>query len=152
MKKTILFLFLITLAGISRAQQPIDSLYLWVNFQKETIVIDIPKEYFTLRTVAPKLPGFVAVRKLNILVPPLPQNDLLLQSLHDYLTKTTEPADNYERLDWLRVMALYLYFSRNDLSKLAPEVLETLENWQTSSETFVIRKEAEMVLMWIKIK
>jgi hypothetical protein len=152
MKKTILFLFLITLAGISRAQQPIDSLYLWVNFQKETIVIDIPKDYFTLRTVVPKLPGFVAVRKLNILVPPLPQNDLLLQSLHDYLTKTTEPADNYERLDWLRVMALYLYFSRNDLSKLAPEVLETLENWQTSSETFVIRKEAEMVLMWIKIK
>lgn len=152
MKKTILFLFLITLAGISRAQQPIDSLYLWVNFQKETIVIDIPKDYFTLRTVAPKLPGFVAVRKLNILVPPLPQNDLLLQSLHDYLTKTTEPADNYERLDWLRVMALYLYFSRNDLSKLAPEVLETLENWQTSSETFVIRKEAEMVLMWIKIE
>lgn len=152
MKKTILFLFLITLASISRAQQPIDSLYLWVNFQKETIVIDIPKDYFTLRTVVPKLPGFVAVRKLNILVPPLPQNDLLLQSLHDYLTKTTEPADNYERLDWLRVMALYLYFSRNDLSKLAPEVLETLENWQTSSETFVIRKEAEMVLMWIKIK
>lgn len=152
MKKTILFLFLITLAGISRAQQPIDSLYLWVNFQKETIVIDIPKDYFTLRTVVPKLPGFVAVRKLNILVPPLPQNDILLQSFHDYLTKTTEPADNYERLDWLRVMALYLYFSRNDLSKLAPVVLERLEKWQTSSETFVIRKEAEMVLLWIRIK
>lgn len=89
MKKTIILLFFIAISGISRAQQPIDSLYLWVNFQKETIVIDIPKDYFTLRTVVPKLPGFVAVRKLNILVPPLPQKDLLLQTFHNYLTKST---------------------------------------------------------------
>jgi len=148
MKKTIILLFFIAISGISRAQQPIDSLYLWVNFQKETIVIDIPKDYFTLRTVAPKLPRFVAVRKLNILVPPLPQNDLLLQTFHNYLTKTTEPVDNYERLDWLRVMALYLYFSRNDLSKLAPEVLTTLENWQTAPSTNIIRKEVELVKRW----
>ncbi|KAF5032947.1 hypothetical protein DSECCO2_611850 [anaerobic digester metagenome] len=96
----------------------------------------------------PQLPRFVAVRKLNILVPPLPQKDLLLQTFHNYLTKTTEPADNYGRLDWLRVMALYLYFSRNDLSKLAPEVLTTLENWQTAPSTNIIRKEVELVKRW----
>jgi hypothetical protein len=151
MKKTIILLFFITLSGISRAQQPIDSLYLWVNFQEENIVIDIPKDYFTLRTIVPQLPRFVAVRKLNILVPPLPQKDLLLQTFHNYLTKSADPADNYQRLDWLRVMALYIYFSRNDLSKLAPEVLTTLENWQTAPDTYIIRKEVKLVRRWAEM-
>jgi hypothetical protein len=104
MKKIIILLFFIALSGISRAQQPIDSLYLWVNFQEENIVIDIPKDYFTLRTIVPQLPRFVAVRKLNILVPPLPAKEALLQSFRNYLTQSTSPADNYQRLDWLRVM------------------------------------------------
>lgn len=151
MKKTIILLFFITLAGISRAQQPIDSLYLWVNFQKETIVVDIPKDYFTLRTIVPQLPRFVAVRKLNILVPPLPAKENLLQTLEVQLTKNTNPADNYQRLDWLRVMALYIYFSQNDLSQLPPEVLTSLENWQTAPDTFVIRKEVELVRRWVEI-
>ncbi|MFH1120434.1 MAG: hypothetical protein V1775_11480 [Bacteroidota bacterium] len=151
MKKTIILLFLISLCGISRAQQPIDSLYLWVNFQEEAILIDIPDDYFNHRTAVPQLPRFVALRKLNMLVPPLPQKDMLLQSFGNYLAKTTTPADNYERLDWLRVMALYLYFSQNELSQLPPEVLGTLENWQTAPETWIIRKEVELVKSWVEM-
>jgi len=126
-------------------------LYLWVNFQEENIVLDIPKDYFTLRTIVPELPRFVAVRKLNILVPPLPQKDLLLQTFHNYLTKSAGPADNYQRLDWLRVMALYIYFSNNDLSKLSSEVLTTLENWQTAPDTYIIRKEVKLVRRWAEM-
>ncbi|MBW6490205.1 MAG: hypothetical protein K0B15_03310 [Lentimicrobium sp.] len=151
MRKTIILLFFITLAGISHAQQPIDSLYLWVNFQEENIVIDIPAEYFTLRTVVPQLPSFVAVRKLSILVPPLPAKEALLQIFRNFLTQSAFQADNYQRLDWLRVMALYIYFSQNDISQLPPEALTTLENWQTASETFVIRKEAEIVRRWVEM-
>jgi len=151
MKKTIILLFFIALSGISRAQQPIDTLYLWVNFQEENIVIDIPKDYFTLRSIVPQLPRFVAVRKLNIMVPPLPAKEALLQSFRKYLTQSASPADNYQRLDWLRVMALYMYFSQNDISQLPPEALTTLDNWQTASETFVIRKEAEMVRRWVEM-
>ena len=150
MKKTIILLFFIALSGISHAQQPIDSLFLWVNFQEENIVIDIPAEYFTLRTVTPQLPQFVAVRKLNILVPPLPENEKLLQSFATYIGKST-PSNNHQRLDWLRVMALYIYFSQNDISQLPTEALTTLENWQTASETFVIRKEAEIVRRWVEM-
>jgi len=149
MKKTIILLFLMILADISHAQQPIDSLYLWVNFQEENIVIDIPAEYFTLRKVVPQMPHFVALRKLNMLVPPLPQKDLLLQSFGNYLTKTTAPADNYERLDWLRVMALYIYFTNNDVSQLQPEVLATLERWETADETMWIQKEVSLIINYI---
>lgn len=151
MKKTIILLFFIALSSISRAQQPIDSLYLWVNFQEEYIVIDIPKDYFTLRTIVPQLPRFVAVRKLNILVPPLPEKEKLLHTLEVHLKKTIDLTDNYERLDWLRVMVLYIYFSQNDLSKLPAEVLTILENWQTAPETFVIRKEVELVRRWVEM-
>jgi hypothetical protein len=149
MKKKFIFLFFILLFGISRAQQPIDSLYLWVNFQEESITIDIPDDYFNHRTIVPQLPRFVAVRKLNILVPPLPPKDALLQRFENYLSKEAAPADNYQRLDWLRVMVLYIYFNQNDLSQLPPEVLETLENWQTAPETAVIREEVELVKKWL---
>jgi len=151
MKKTIILLFFIALSSISRAQQPIDSLYLWVNFQEESITIDIPDSYFNHRTIDPELPRFVALRKLNMLVPPLPQKDMLLQSFGNYLTKTTAPADNYERLDWLRVMVLYLYFSQNDLSQLPPEVLETLESWQTAPDVAELRNEVGMVRKWVEM-
>ncbi len=149
MKKKFIFLFFILLFGISRAQQPIDSLYLWVNFQEESITIDIPDSYFNHRTAVPQLPRFVAVRKLNILVPPLPPKDALLQRFENYLSKEAAQADNYQRLDWLRVMVLYIYFSQNDLSQLPPEVLETLDSWQTAPETAVIRKEVELVKKWL---
>ena len=149
MKKTIILLFLITLSVISRAQQPIDSLYLWVNFQEENIVIDIPSEYFTLRTVVPQLPRFVAVRKLSILVPPLPAKEKLLQTFAAYLGKTSS-ANNKQRLDWLRVMVLYVYFSQNDVSQLQPEVLATLERWHTAPETKGIQQEVGMVIKYIK--
>jgi hypothetical protein len=151
MKKTIILLLFIALCSISPAQQPIDSLYLWVNFQEESIAIDIPDDYFNHRTTVPQLPRFVAVRKLNMLVPPLPAKVALLQTFENYLTKEAAPADNFHRLDWLRVMVLYMYFSQNDLSQLPLHVLTTLENWQMASETYVIRKEAELVKKWVEI-
>ncbi len=123
-----------------------------MNFQEESITIDIPDSYFNHRTAVPQLPRFVALRKLNLLVPPLPQNDMLLQSFGNYLTAATAPADNNERLDWLRVLVLYMYFYQNDLTQLPPEVLETLENWQTAPEADVIRKEAEMVRKWAEME
>jgi len=150
MKKTIILLFLIALFGISRAQQPIDSLYLWVNFQDETILVDIPDDYFNLRTLIPQLPSFVAVRKLNMLVPPLPKKEALLQTFSNYLVQSSAPTDNNQRLDWLRVMVLYIYFSQNDVTKLPTEVLVILENWQTAPETYIIRKEVEMVKKYVE--
>ena len=152
MKKTIILLFFIAISGISRAQQPIDSLYLWVNFQEENIVLDIPKDYFTLRTVVSKLPGFVAVRKLNILVPPLPQKDLLLQTFHDYLTKSTEPADNYERLDWLRVMALYLYFNHERDQVFLSEMGKILEDWKQLTTAGPLITEIGYIEQWLMLK
>ncbi len=151
MKKSIILLFLIVLCSISRAQQPIDSLYLWVNFQDETILVDIPDDYFNLRTIVPQLPRFVAIRKLNMLVPPLPKKEALLQTFSNYLEQSAAPTDNNQRLDWLRVMILYMYFSQNDLSQLPPNVLTTWENWQTAPETYIIRKEVILVRMWVEM-
>ena len=151
MKKAIILLFFIVLCGISRAQQPINSLYLCVNFQEEAIVIDIPYDYFNLRTIVPQLPRFVAIRKLNMLVPPLPKKEALLQTFSNYLEQSATPTDNNQRLDWLRVIVLYMYFSQNDLSQLPPNVLTTWENWQTAPETYIIRKEVILVRMWVEM-
>ncbi|MCB9014656.1 MAG: hypothetical protein H6541_02595 [Lentimicrobiaceae bacterium] len=151
MKKTIILIFFIALSNISYAQQPIDSLYLWVNFQEESITIDIPDSYFNHRTTIPRMPTFVVLRKLNIMVPSLPAKDTLLQIFENYLTKNTTNADNAQRLDGLRVMVLYLYFSQNDLSQLQPEVLVTLGDWQAAPETLLIRKEIGLVRKWVEM-
>ncbi|MCB9023540.1 MAG: hypothetical protein H6542_03145 [Lentimicrobiaceae bacterium] len=151
MKKTIILIFFIALSNISYAQQPIDSLYLWVNFQEESITIDIPDSYFNHRTTIPRMPTFVVLRKLNIMVPSLPAKEALLQIFENYLTKNTTNTDNVQRLDGLRVMVLYLYFSQNDLSQLQPEVLVTLGNWQAAPETLLIRKEIGLVQKWVEM-
>ena len=151
MKRSIILIFLIALCSISRAQQPINSLYLWVNFQEESITIDIPDSYFNHRTTIPHMPTFVAMRKLNIMVPPLPAKEALLQIFENYLTKNTTNTDNVQRLDGLRVMVLYLYFGQNDVSKLPPDVLSMLNNWQMAPETYAIRKQAEMVGKWVEM-
>lgn len=151
MKRSIILIFLIALCSISRAQQPIDSLYLWVNFQEESITIDIPDSYFNHRTTIPHMPTFVVLRKLNIMVPPLPAKEALLQIFENYLTKNTTNADNAQRLDGLRVMVLYLYFSQNDLSQLQPEVMITLGDWQAAPETLLIRKEIGLVRKWVEM-
>jgi len=49
------------------------------------------------------------------------------------------------------VIVLYLYFSQNDISQLPPEVPTTLENWQTTPETYIIRKEVILVRMWVEM-
>lgn len=151
MKKAIILFLFSSLLGTTRAQQPIDSLFLWVNFQEKSIVVDIPDCYFNHRTTVPRLPAFVALRKLNMLVPSLPEKAKLLQTFTEYLTKPIAPTDNYQRLDWLRVMVLYIYFSQDDLSQLSPEVLQTLENWQTATETTIIRKEAGLVQKYVNM-
>ena len=102
--------------------------------------------------MAPKLPRFVAVRKLNILVPPLPQNDLLLQTFHNYLTKTTEPADNYHRLDWLRVMALYLYFNQERDQVFLSEMRKILEDWKQMPTAGPLRTEIGYIEQWLMLK
>ena len=151
MKQILILSFLISLCSISRAQQPIDSLFLWVNFQEKSIVVDIPDCYFNHRTEVPRLPAFVALRKLNMVVPPLPEKAKLLQLFTEYLTKPAAPSDNYQRLDWLRVMILYLYYSPEDLSQMPPLVLTTLENWQTAAETATIRKDVVLVKKWVEM-
>ena len=148
MKKHILILFTLLLNSSIFAQQPIDSLYIWVNFKGENIVMDIPSGYFNLRTEVPDIPNFVVIRHINILVPPLPEKGILLQTFRSYLTKITTHADNSQRQDWLRVMALYLYFSHNNLSQLPPAVMLTLKSWEHSSETSEIDSQVDLLLKW----
>jgi hypothetical protein len=82
------------------------------------------------------------------MVPPLPEKEKLLQSFATYIG-ISAPSNNNQRLDWLRVMALYIYFSHNDLSQLPQEVLTTLENWHTAPETKGIQQEVGMVINYI---
>jgi hypothetical protein len=86
------------------------------------------------------------------MVPPLPAKDELLKTFETYLTKSTDHADNYERLDWLRVMALYLYFNQENDQKFLSEMGQVLENWKLMSNHHPIKSELLLVERWMLIR
>ena len=117
----------------SYAQQPIDSLYIWVHFQDKAIVLDIPSSYFHLRTQVPTLPDYVSIRNMHMSVPDLPATKALLQALSDNLGQTDKVKTTTAQLDYLRTVVLYIYFSNNDVSHMPVQVKETLNKWQANS-------------------
>ncbi|MBW6491338.1 MAG: hypothetical protein K0B15_09130, partial [Lentimicrobium sp.] len=87
-----------------------------------------------------------------ILVPPLPEKEKLLSSFGFFLTKNIEPSDNYGRLDWLRVMALYLYFHQGTDQMFLSEMGKVIENWKQMSNHHPIKSELLLVERWMLIK
>lgn len=149
MKKTILFLFLILTATISYAQRPVDSLYIWVHFQDNAIVLDIPASYFHLRTQVPALPSYVNIRNMQISVPELPASEVLLQTLSEKLAQADKAKTATAQLDYLRTVVLYLYFSNNDLSHLPAQVNEILNKWQANPASAEIQSTFKLVKQYL---
>lgn len=149
MKKTLLILSFI-LAGItSYAQQPIDSLYIWVHFQDKAIVLDIPSSYFHLRTQVPTLPDYVRIRNMHMSVPDLPAKKALLQTLSEKLVQVDKVKTTTAQLDYLRTVVLYIYFSNNDVSNMPVQVKEVLNKWQTNSTSEEFNLAVEVVRQYV---
>ncbi len=147
MKKILLLISFILIAMFSRAQiQPSDSLYLWVDFSGDKIMIDIPDRYMHYRTLPTMLPSHVRVRTINTFVPNLPAKPVLVSMLQRELQQSHSPQTREQQLKYLGKIVLLLFYTNSDFNQLPTEVLNTI-NQLTQQET--VKKEAALVEKWV---
>lgn len=146
--KKILALLLITFSCqmLNAQSRPIDSLYIWVKYSEEKIVLDIPESYMTLKSQPSKLPKHVSINQVPIFVPSLPKKDELIASLLRELKSNSNPVDSDNQLKYIGTVALLLYYSNNDSKLISDEINSTLNNLSKNPS---VTKEAQLVGKWI---
>ena len=149
MKRFIPILICFFLAVSAKSQiRPSDSLYLWVTFSEDKILIDIPDRYITYRSLPTSLPKHVRIREINVFVPELRDKATLLSLLKSELQADIDPKTKDNQLKYLGKLVLLLYYSNNDISYIPDEVLMQLNRL---TEIPQVNKEAVMVNKWVQM-
>ncbi len=147
MKRLIpIIIFLLVAISASSQIRPSDSLYLWIDFSEDKILIDIPDTYMHYRTLPTMLPNHVGVRTIHTLVPNLPGKPVLVAMLQSELQQSLSPQSREQQLKFLGKVVLLLFYTNNDLNALPAEVINTLKQL-TQKDT--VKKEAAMVEKWV---
>ncbi len=147
MKKLLpIIIFLLVTVHARSQNQPSDSLYLWVDFSEDKIMIDIPDRYMHYRILPCMLPSHVRVRTINTFVPNLPAKPALVTMLQRELQQTQSPQTREQQLKYLGKIVLLLFYTNSDFNELPAEVLNTLTQL-TKNET--VKKEAALVEKWV---
>lgn len=142
------FVFFLFVKDVGAQVRPCDSLYLWVEFSDDRILIDIPDRYLTYRSLPTLLPKHVRLREANIFVPELPDKSTLLSLLKSELLADIEPYTKDNQLKYLGKLVLLLYYSNNDLSNFPDKVLMELNRL---TEIPQVNKEAVLVNKWVQM-
>ena len=149
MKKLFAVLVFFMFVRVVGAQvRPCDSLYLWVEFSDDKILIDIPDRYMTYRSLPTSLPKHVRIREVKIFVPELPNKAALLSSLVSELQTEIVPTNKDSQLKYLGKIVLILYYGNNDIDNIPDKVLMELNRL---NETPQVRNEAALVNKWIQM-
>ncbi|HLO90997.1 MAG TPA: hypothetical protein VK172_07505 [Lentimicrobium sp.] len=148
MKRYFLIL-LVFIAFTAKSQiRPSDSLFLWVDFKQDKILISIPDQYINYRTQWPDLPKHVSVNQTLMLVPDLPAKDKLITILTKELNSFNLSADHEDQLKYLGNLVLLLFYSNNDLSYITQNYLQQLTFLTQKSS---VKNEAVLVQKWIEM-
>ncbi|MGE5318219.1 MAG: hypothetical protein ACM3ME_09500 [Chloroflexota bacterium] len=143
------FLILLVFIAFSAKSQirPSDSLYLWVDFREDKILINIPDQYINYRTQWPALPKHVRVNQTLMMVPDLPEKERLISILTDELNSHNQSTDHNEQLKYLGNLVLLLFYSNNDTSYLTQNYMLDLltKNSSVKNEALLVKKWVEMI-------
>lgn len=142
------FVFFLFVKVVGAQVRPCDSLYLWVEFSDDRILIDIPDRYMTYRSLPTSLPKHVRIREINIFVPELPNRAALLSLLVSELQTDIVPTTNEIQLKYLGKIVLLLYYGNNDFDNIPDKVLMELNRL---TEIPQVRKEAALVNKWVQM-
>lgn len=143
-----LLVFIITINFATAQTRPSDSLYVWVNFTEDRILINIPESYMTYRNAPPALPKHVRINEVNRFVPQLPGKETLLYNLKSELLSVKDPQTKGDQIKYLGKIVLMLFYSHNDLSSLPDESLKTMDTLIQDSQ---VKKEAALVKKWVEM-
>lgn len=144
-KKILLFLLIASSSLVKAQTRPVDSLYIWVTFLEDNILITIPKSYITLRSSVPVLPPSVIVRQATYMVPDRPSQHFINEQLIKVINRTTGSENETDNIDFLSSFCLMLYINSNDVSYITPEIRKELERLTTGK----LQSHALHVKSWL---
>jgi len=148
MKKKFLTIALIFSALLSYSQQN-TSLPIKVDFREGLIVFTIPPPYHTPNIRPMAVPGFVTSLRTMVMQQYSPSKDEMLRVLEERTANLPVAADNEARLSFAKDVALYIYISNNNTSKLPEKARQAIETWNIATETYAIRTQIGLVKDYI---
>jgi hypothetical protein len=132
------------------AQQSGNPLPIKVDFREGLIVFTIPPPYHTQNIRPMAVPGFVTSIRTMVMQQYSPSKDELLRVLEVRTAGVPDAADNETRLAFAKDVALYIYISNNNTTKLPEKARQAIETWNTAPETYAIRTQIGLVKDYIQ--
>jgi hypothetical protein len=132
------------------AQQPGKQMPIKVDFREGLIVFTIPPPYHTQNIRPMAVPGYVTSMRTMVMQQYSPSKDEMLRVLEERTANLPVAADNETRLAFAKDVALYIYISNNNTSKLPEKARWAIETWNTAPETYAIRIQIGLVKDYIQ--
>ncbi|HCT71970.1 MAG TPA: hypothetical protein DF409_14375 [Bacteroidales bacterium] len=149
MKRIYLTVALLLLTICLFAQQSGKQMPIKVDFREGLIVFTIPPPYHTPNIRPMAVPGFVTSMRTMVMQQYSPSKDEMLRVLEERTANLPVAADNEARLSFAKDVALYVYISNNNTSKLPEKARQAIETWINAPETYAIRTQIGLVKDYI---
>ncbi|MBW6491091.1 MAG: hypothetical protein K0B15_07855 [Lentimicrobium sp.] len=115
------------------AQQSGNLMPIKVDFREGLIVFTIPPPYHTQNIRPMSVPGFVTSIRTMVMQQYSPSKDEMLSELEARTSNMPVGANNETRLAFAKDVALYIYISNNNTTKLPEKARQAIETWNTDS-------------------
>ncbi|MCB9014166.1 MAG: hypothetical protein H6541_00060 [Lentimicrobiaceae bacterium] len=149
MKKELLVIVLIFIALTSYSQQG-NPLPIKVDFRQGLIVFTIPPPYHTQNIRPMAVPGYVTSMRTMVMQQYSPAKDEILSELEERTSNVPGTTNNETRLAFAKDVALYIYISNNNTTKLPEKARQAIETWNTDADAYAIKTEIGLVKDYIQ--
>lgn len=150
MKRKYLTVALLLFTICLYAQQPGNPMPIKVDFRQGLIVFTIPPPYHTQNIRPMAVPGYVTSMRTMVMQQYSPSKDEMLRVLEEKTASMPVAADNETRLSFAKDVALYIYISNNNTTKLPEKARHAIETWNTDADAYAIKTEIGLVKDYIQ--
>lgn len=119
------------------------------KFSNGLIIFTLPSAYHTAQFRPLAVPRFVTTRRTMQLSAGTPDHDALIALLTARLSKPPKDNDRAETVNYLKDIALFIYLSNNNTTKLPLLARNLLSKWEEKNISF--REELKLVKEYLRL-
>ncbi len=150
MKRKYLTVALLLFTICLYAQQPGNPMPIKVDFREGLIVFTIPPPYHTQNIRPMAVPGYVTSIRTMVMQQYSPSKDEILSELEERTSNVPVATNNETRLAFAKDVALYIYISNNNTTRLPEKARQAIETWNTEADAYAIKTEIGLVKDYIQ--
>ena len=150
MKRKYLTVALLLFTICLYAQQSGNPMPIKVDFREGLIVFTIPPPYHTQNIRPMAVPGYVTSIRTMVMQQYSPSKDEILSELEERTSNVPVATNNETRLAFAKDVALYIYISNNNTTRLPEKARQAIETWNTEADAYAIKTEIGLVKDYIQ--